>query len=100
MADDKKTLDPLGLHETWDRAASAWFETWSRSPAFLGAMGKTLEAQMGMKSGADRMVETFCETWRIPTARDVEALSKRVSELEERLCVLEAAACEPAGAKG
>ncbi len=92
-------LDAKGLYETWERAANGWFETWSRSPAFLAAMGKTLEAQLGMKSGADRMIETWLEAWRIPTSRDLESVARHVSELSERVSVLEEAAYETADAK-
>jgi hypothetical protein len=86
---EKSLFDPKALYETWERAANGWFDTWSKSPAFLSAMGKTLEAQLGMKSGADRWIETWCETWRIPTAKDVEALSSQVSDLEARVAGLE-----------
>lgn len=95
---EKSAFDPRALYETWERAANGWFETWSRSPAFLGAMGKTLEAQLGMKSGADRMIETWCEAWRIPTAKDVEALASHVSDLEARVASLEEQLGEPATA--
>lgn len=82
-------FDAKAIYETWEKAANGWFETWSKSPAFLQAMGKTMEAQLGMKSGADRMVETWCEAWRIPTAKDMEALSSHVADLESRVASLE-----------
>jgi hypothetical protein len=99
-ANDKGGFDPNALYETWERAATAWFDTWSKSPAFLAVMGKTMEAQLGMKTGADKMVETFCEAWRIPTSKDLEALARHVSELEERVSVLEAATEMTATAAG
>jgi hypothetical protein len=77
MAETKSimgALDPRALYETWEKAATSWFETWSKSPAFLQAMGKTLEAQLGMKSGTDRMVEMWCEAWKVPTQKDVEGV--------------------------
>jgi len=90
MGDAKdRGLDAKALYETWERAANGWFETWSRSPAFLAVMGKTLEAQLGVKSGADRMVETWLEAWRIPTRKDLESLAGNVSELSERVSALE-----------
>ena len=81
-------FDPKAIYETWEKAANGWFDV-VESPAFLQAMGKTMEAQLGMKSGADRMVETWCEAWRIPTAKDMEALSSHVSDLEGRVASLE-----------
>lgn len=97
MSDAKeKGLDPKALYETWERAANGWFETWSRSPAFLAVMGKTLEAQLGMKSGADRLVETWLEAWRIPTAKDLESVARNVSELSERVAALEESIAAPA----
>ena len=98
MKDNMKALDPLGLYETFEKASTAWFDAWSKSPAFLGAMGKTLEAQMGMKSGTDKMVETFCETWKIPTIKDLESLQDKVNELEDRVSTLEEALGEPVAA--
>jgi hypothetical protein len=98
MKDNMKALDPMNLYETFEKASTAWFDTWSKSPAFLGAMGKTLEAQMGMKSGTDKMVETFCETWKIPTMKDLVALQDQVSELQDRVSTLEEALGEPVAA--
>lgn len=82
-------FDPKAIYETWEKAATGFFETWSKSPAFLQAMGKTMEAQLGMKSGADKMLQQWFEIWKIPTAKDVQSLSSQVSDLEARVASLE-----------
>ena len=43
------------------------------------------------------MVETVCEAWKIPTAKDFDALSQQLADLDERVSGLEAAVSEPAG---
>jgi hypothetical protein len=95
-ANNTNAFDPKAIYETYERAANGWFDTWSKSPAFLAAMGKTLEAQLGMKSGMDRAVEQWCEAWRIPTHKDMESLAAHVAELEGRVVALEEALGEPA----
>lgn len=84
-------IDPKAIHETWEKAASAWFDVWLRSPAVLSAMGKTLEAQLGWKSSADDVMANFLETWKVPSQRDLEAMGERVRRLEERVAELEEA---------
>jgi hypothetical protein len=82
-------IDPKAIHETWEKAASAWFDVWLRSPAVLSAMGKTLEAQLGWKSGADEALANVLEAWKVPSSRDLEAMGSRIRELEERVAKLE-----------
>lgn len=92
------TVDMKGLYETWEKATGAWFEAWSKSPAFLAAMGQTLEAQLGTKNQFNKAFETVLETWKVPTAKDVEAISDRISHIEERLANIEEAVGAPVGA--
>ncbi len=84
-----QALDPKAIYETWEKAASSWFETWANSPAYLQAVGKTLEAQLGLKATADRFVENALEACRIPTAREVKSLGERLRSLEERMASIE-----------
>ena len=91
-------VDMKGLYETWEKAATAWFEAWSKSPAFLTAMGQTMEAQLGMKSSMNKMMENTLEAWRIPTSRDFEALTDRIAHLEERTSSIEESLGAPVGA--
>ena len=87
--DPRTMFDPKAIYETWEKAASSWFETWSHSPAFLSTMGKTLEAQLGMKAVADRYMENALEAWKIPTAREIKAMGERIQALEERVASIE-----------
>jgi hypothetical protein len=89
------TMNPTdnmkALYETFEKASTQWFDVWSKSPAFLGAMGKTLEAQLGMKANYDKFVQNALEAYRIPSARDIESLGDRIASLEERLAGIEEA---------
>lgn len=85
-----QTIDPKGITDTFERAASAWFDAWMKSPAFLAAMGRMLAAQLGLKAGANRLVDDTLEAWRIPSGRDLEALAQRLAALEARLAAQEA----------
>lgn len=91
-------VDMKGLYETWEKATGAYFEAFSKSPAFLAAMGQTLEAQLNAKTQANRMFETVLETWKVPTAKDLESISERISHIEERLAGIEEAVGAPVGA--
>jgi hypothetical protein len=82
-------VDMKGLYETWEKAANSWFEAWTKSPAFLSAMGKTMEANLGMKTQANKLFETTLEAWKIPTARDLESISDRISAIEDRIANVE-----------
>jgi hypothetical protein len=90
-------FDAKGLYETWERAASGWFDAWAKSPAFLAAVGQTLEAQLGMKSQAQKAIDATLEAWRIPQARDLEALRDRIAAVEDRIGALEENPGEPLG---
>jgi len=97
-----QAVDPKAIYETWEKAAGAWLDVWLKSPAFLKAMGKTLEAQLGMKSASNRLVDGVLEAWRIPSAKDLEAMGERIAALEQRLAKIDdpkpAAAAAVAGA--
>lgn len=85
------TTEVKGIYDTWEKAASAWFEAWAKSPAFIATMGKMLEAQLGLKGGANRMVDGVLEAWRVPSSRDLESLAERIATIEERLAAIESA---------
>ena len=91
-------VDMKGLYETWEKAASSWFDAWTKSPAFLQAVGQTMEAQLGMKTQANKMFENVMEAWKIPTARDLESMCDRISAIEERMASIEDAVGTPVGA--
>ena len=91
----QQTTDLKGWTETWERAASAWFDTWMKSPTFVSTMGRMLGAQLGLKGGANRMVDDTLEMWRIPSGRDLEALAQRIATLEDRIATLEAERANP-----
>ncbi len=81
--------DEKGLYDTWEKAATAWFDAWMRSPAYIGAMGRLLSAQLGLKAAGNRWVDDALELWRIPSGRDIEGIVDRVAALEERLADFE-----------
>lgn len=93
-----QTIDPKAMVDTWEKAASAWLDVWLKSPAFLKAMGQTLEAQLGLKAQSNRLVDGLLAAWRVPSARDVEALGERIAAIEERLSIIEDERAEVAGA--
>ncbi len=92
-----QSVDPKAMYETWEKAAGAWLDVWLKSPAFLKAMGQTLEAQLGLKAQSNRFVDGVLAAWRVPSARDVEALGERIAALEERLSRMEDERAEGAG---
>jgi hypothetical protein len=80
-----QATDAKGIQETFERAATAWWDAWARSPAFLGHAGRLLEAQLGIGRVARRAMDEWLEAWRIPSAREQEALLERIAALEARV---------------
>jgi hypothetical protein len=87
----EKSVDMKAMFDTWERAAAAWSDVWMKSPAFLQAMGKTLEAQLGLKAQANRWTEDVLEMWKIPSGRDIATLAERIAAVEDRLAKMESA---------
>lgn len=100
MQASQTTTDTKTLFATWEKAASAWFDAWARSPAYLSAAGKMLQAQLGMKTTVDGWIADALEAWKIPTARDLRAMGERIAALEERIAELEADRAPGAAPKG
>lgn len=95
---DPKAVDPKAVYETWEKATTAWFDAWARSPAYLAAAGRMLEAQLGLKSAMDGHVADALEAWKIPSARDLKALAERIAAMEERIARVEEPCAPPPGA--
>lgn len=87
-----ETKDAKGMQETVERAASAWWDVWAKSPAFLGQMGKLLEAQLGVRKVAQKAMDEWLEAMRIPSFKDQAELLDRIAALEAKVALLERAA--------
>lgn len=77
---------PAGqVYKEWEGWFATQFEKLAKSESFLGQMAKAMENSFLLKSQFDRMMETSVRAMRMPTAGDIEAIHKRLDELERRL---------------
>ena len=68
---------------------SAHLDRVARSEAFLGQVGRTMEHSFAFKRGFDRLAEQWLRAMRLPSAADLDAVHKRLDQLERLLHDLE-----------
>lgn len=77
---------PAGqVYKEWEAWFGAQFEKLAKNETFLGQTAKSMENSFLLKSQFDRMMETSARAMRMPTAGDIEAVHKRLDEMERRL---------------
>ncbi len=75
----------MSVSKDWERMVGEQFDRLARSDAFLGQMGKAMQGSFVFKQTFDRMADQWLRSMRMPTAADVEAVHRRLDELERHL---------------
>jgi len=98
--------DPQVWRRKWLDAATKSMDAFVRSPVFLEAMRQHMETVTQAKSQSDFAIKEFARNAGIPTTGDISGLFERLhsfeerllgslSEIEERLTVIEQLLVEP-----
>lgn len=83
------TSDPFVLYEefskSWEKLMTRTMEDAMRSSAFTDAMGRTLRSSLDMKKGMDDLMERAIAAMHLPSKKDCEELTSRLSSVEATL---------------
>ena len=78
-----RAADPRDWQRRWLEAVSQSTDAYMRSPAFLSAMKRNMDAAIKSKLQVDHLQNEFASRANIPTAADVSGLFERLRGIEE-----------------
>ncbi len=77
------SADPKDWQRRWLETVSQSIDAYLRSPLFLNAMKKFMDAVIKAKMNTDGLQKEFARNANIPTASDLSGLFERLRGLEE-----------------
>lgn len=85
MIDGTWTKAAEAWQKEWEQQATRWWDATLREQGTLDLMRKTLDGVCAAKERSDQALEQLWATYRLPSATDVERLSERLGDIEDRL---------------
>ena len=91
MADRTADFSDLAgtFQRQWETALSGWWDQVLESPAFLSAMGQSLESGARARGAYEKAVDDSLERMHLPTRKDLTRVARIASPLEDRLLKVE-----------
>lgn len=77
--------DPDALRRQWLDAVSQSADAYLRSPAFLEAMRRNMEAVIQAKAHSNDLAKEIARNTGVPTASDISGLFERLHSIEESI---------------
>lgn len=102
--DPTHTTDPIwtamkSSFDAWEQAATPLFDTWLRSPFFLGSAGTMLTGLTRARAVQRKLLDHWWANVGLSTRRDQERTLHGIDELQSRLVDLEARLAELEGSE-
>ncbi len=83
------SCNPKEYYQVWIRILEGYYSNWFRSSKYSQIMNSTLDALEELTKARQKFLESFLQTFSVPSYTDFDDLSKELYELKKRVKELE-----------